>query len=76
MKKIGTYDILTDYAIDIVASNVDIYDESGKILFKKNAFLDEHLYGIYSNPKSWKDACDNCELFGGKMAIITSEKEN
>ena len=36
-KKIGTYGILTDMALDIVASNVDIYDENGVLIHKKVA---------------------------------------
>lgn len=35
--KIGTYGILTDYAMDIVASNVDIYDSSGNLIFEKTS---------------------------------------
>ena len=34
-KKIGTYGILTDMALDIVASNVDIYDENGVLIHEK-----------------------------------------
>lgn len=32
--KIGDYNIITDYAIDVVYSNVDIYDTNGNIVFK------------------------------------------
>lgn len=35
--EIGTYGILTDYAYSILASNVDIYDENGNVVFVKNS---------------------------------------
>lgn len=35
-RQIGTYNILTDKALDIVACNVDIYDENNLLIFEKS----------------------------------------
>lgn len=35
-RQIGTYNILTDKVLNIVASNVDIYDESDTLVFEKS----------------------------------------
>lgn len=40
-EQIGTYGRITDYAEDIVASNVDIFDNNGNIVFKANAKVDD-----------------------------------
>lgn len=34
--EIGTYDVMTDFAHSILASNVNIYDEDGNVVFMKN----------------------------------------
>ena len=36
--KRGTYGVLTDYAQDIIASNVNIYDSNGNLVFEANSF--------------------------------------
>ena len=38
-KTIGEYKILSDYCTNIVASNVNVYNNSGKIIFKNNYSL-------------------------------------
>lgn len=42
-EQIGTYSRITDCAENIVASNVDIFDNSGNIVFKANAKVDDKL---------------------------------
>lgn len=37
-KKIGTYHILTDNALDIIASNASIYSSDGRLLYEKSPY--------------------------------------
>ena len=40
-EKIGTYHILTDNALNIIASNADIYSSDGRLLYEKSPYLFE-----------------------------------
>ena len=40
-EKIGAYHILTDNALDIIASNADIYSSDGRLLYEKSPYLFE-----------------------------------
>lgn len=48
--QIGTYGILTDKALDVVASNVDIYDANGVRIYEKSPILFQDIdFSHYSN---------------------------
>lgn len=53
-KKIGTYSILTDYAVDIVASNVDIYNSNHELIYGKSDY-NNYDFAEYRNYNSSKD---------------------
>jgi hypothetical protein len=38
--------------------------------------LGNRAYKVYSQNRSWKEAKDLCESFGGRLAVITSEEQN
>lgn len=60
-EKVREYPILTDYATEIIASNFDIYDKDGNIVFKKydsvrqwkNQYIDAINNNIYINDDSY-----------------------
>lgn len=48
---IGTYHLLSGYASNIIASNLDIYDNNGNLIFEKCAYSDIDWSLIYSYQK-------------------------
>lgn len=57
-EKIGTYGILTDYATEIIASNFNIYDKDGNIVFNATTLISEpksqHSEQSQPNNTEWK----------------------
>ena len=88
-EQIGTYGRFTDWATEVIASNLNIYDSDGNMVLKGIAYntdfskekmqgltrLGEHYYKVFDNGLTWTEAKRYCESIGGHLATITSEVE-
>lgn len=82
-KQIGTYNIFTDYATSVIASNMDIYNAAGDLVLEKtdclypnsNSVSNGHIYKRYDKEMNWSDAKAYCESLGGYLVTITSSDE-
>lgn len=45
-KQIGEYDVLSNYATEVIASNLDIYDASGNLIVSKTDYSDVDIDGL------------------------------
>lgn len=76
-EKIGTYDILTDYATEIIASNFNIYDKNGNIVFNATTINEEskiqHSEMTTNNNNKWDDYVSLLNEFvsSGKWAKLS-----
>ena len=86
---IGDYGVLSDKATRVFASNVDVYDSNGNIVFHKSdwvddgnnvpddaAFFNGHYYMLYNDASSFDAAQQNCVARGGHLATLTTSSEN
>ena len=84
-EQIGTYELFSDYATSVIASNLDIYDPSGKLILNKTNYNNEDISAKIKNPIIEADASMeagqkvtwDCVWFGSyPQAEIISSEEN
>ena len=65
-EQIGTYGKFTDYATSVIASNLDIYDSSGKLILAKSKLQDYPNYYSKRNIKNAKLSSIGKQYYTGK----------